>query len=284
MSAKKRRHMLKSALRLATTIIVGGSLVTACSSSSTKAATQGSANNLGTIKPGQMIVAIRGGDKPASYISNGKAAGYQIDQIRAMASLMHLTPDFITVAFDSQLPGVEDGRYDTTIGALDTPARAKEVGFTTPTDYVYAQLISLKKDPLSTVTAAAGHSVAITAGSALIPLLEAKVPTVSIKEFPSIASSAVALETGQVQGLFTGPLTTKQLLSEHPDFTATQVIPIGFTALPFKKGDTAFGDALTKALTTVMENGTFTKIFKEAEPGHKIPTELLKDYPGMPQV
>ncbi|MGC8512027.1 MAG: transporter substrate-binding domain-containing protein [Acidimicrobiales bacterium] len=263
-------------------LVIGGGLLAACSSS-TQASTKSSSPNLGTIKPGEMIVAIRSGDKPASYVSNGHAAGYQIDQLRAMAALMHLTPKFITVAFDSQVPGVQDERYDTTIGALDTPARAKVVGFTTPTDYVFAQLISRKSDPLATVNDAAGHSVAITAGSALIPLLQSKVPTVTVKEFPSIAASAVALETGQVQGLFTGPLTTKQLLSEHSDFTATQVIPIGYTALPFRKGDTVFGDALNKALATVMENGTFTRLFKEAEPGQKIPTQLLKLYPGMPQ-
>lgn len=263
-------------------LVAVGALLAGCGSSSSTT-TKSAAASLGTIKPGEMIVAVRSGDKPASYVSNGHAAGYEVDLIRAMAAVMHLTPHFITVAFDSQVPGVQDGRYDTTIGALDTPARAKVVGFSTPTDYVFAQLISRKSAPLATVEDAAGHSVAITAGSALIPLLEKKVPSVTVKEFPSIASSTVALETGQVQGLFTGPLTTKQLLSQHTDFTATQVIPIGYTALPFKKGDTAFGNALNKALSTVMKNGTFTSLFKKEEPGHKIPTQLLKLYPGMPQ-
>lgn len=273
----------KPKTRLAALLLAAGSLLAACGSSA-QASAKTPQPSLGTIKPGEMIVAIRSGDKPASYVSNGHAAGYEIDQLRAIAALMHLTPHFVTVAFDSQLPGVEDGRYDTTIGALVTPARQAKVGFTTATDYVFAQLISRKSEPLATVNGAAGKTVAITAGSALIPLLEKKVPTVTVKEFPSIAASAVALETGQVQGLFTGPLTTKQLLSEHPDFTATQVIPIGYTALPYRKGDTAFGKALDKALATVMKNGTFTRLFKQAEPGHKIPKQLLKLYPGMPQV
>lgn len=251
--------------------------VAACGSSNA------SANPDGTLHKGELIIAYRSDDKPASYISNNQPAGYAVELMKSIAAQMKLTPKFVDVAFDSILPGVQNHQYDTSIGVLAEPSRQKQVGFTTPSDYVFAQLISKKSAPIATIADAAGKTVAITAGSALIPLLEAKVPSVQVKEFPKIPASANALEIGQVQGLFTGPLTTKQLLSQYPSLTATQTIPIGFDALPYPKGNTTLGKALDSALATVMKDGTYTKEFKQFEPGKTLPSQLLDQYPGMPQ-
>ena len=67
--------------------------------------------------------------------------------------------------------------------------------------------MSRKNAPIATVESAAGKTVAVTTGSALIPLLQKIAPQVSIKEFPNIASSTNALIAGQVDGLFTGNAT-----------------------------------------------------------------------------
>ncbi len=273
----KGRGSSASRLALGAVALFVGAGLSACGSSHSAASSDG------TLHPKELVIAYRSDDKPASYISGGHADGYAIALMRVLATQMHLTPKFVDVAFDSILPGVQNHLYDTAIGILATPARQKQVGFTTPTDYTLAQLISKKSAPIATVNDAANQTVAITAGSALIPLLQAKVPSVHIKEFPKIAASANALEIGQVQGLFTGPLTTKQLLSQYPDLTATQTIPVGFDALPFPKGDSSLAGKLDAALKTVMENGTFTKEFQQYEPGKKLPAQLIAEYPGMPQ-
>ena len=275
-------------LMLGAVFMLTGTVLSACGSTSatttTSAASTSTTLQLDTATPGVLTIAYRSDDKPASYISNNQAAGYEIDLLKAIAANMHIGTKFVDIAFNGILPGVQNKQFDTSIGVLVTPARQQQVDFTTPTDYVFGQLISRKADPLATVANAAGQSVAITAGSALIPLLQKKVPTVTIKEFPAIAASANALEVGQVQGLFTGPLTTAQLLKEYPNLQATQKIAVGFDALPYPKGDTALGKALDSALKTVMSNGTFTSIYEKSEPGKQIPSELLAQYPGMPQV
>lgn len=273
----KHSASVGSRLALGVAALSVGLSLSACGSSSSAATSDG------TLHQNQLVIAYRSDDKPASYISGGHADGYAVALMKAVAAQMHLTPKFVDVAFDSILPGVQNRQFDTAIGVLATPARQKQVGFTTPTDFTLAQLISKKSAPIATVDDAANKTVAITAGSALIPLLEAKVPTVQVKEFPKIAASANALEIGQVQGLFTGPLTTKQLLHEYPDLTATQTIPVGFDALPYPKSDSNLGKKLDAALKTVMENGTFTKQFRQFEPGKKLPSQLLQQYPGMPQ-
>jgi polar amino acid transport system substrate-binding protein len=79
-----------------------------------------------------------------------------------------------------------------------TPQREAVVSFTTPVGYGQAQLVSRKNAPLATLQDAEGKTVAITTGSALIPLLQKTAPKVSIKEFPNVASSTNALLAGQV--------------------------------------------------------------------------------------
>ena len=75
----------KPKTRLAALLLAAGSLLAACGSSA-QASAKTPQPSLGTIKPGEMIVAIRSGDKPASYVSNGHAAGYEIDQLRAIGT------------------------------------------------------------------------------------------------------------------------------------------------------------------------------------------------------
>jgi len=135
--------------------------------------------------------------------------------------------------FASLLPSVRNHRYDTAaFGVLVTPERAGVTNFTTAVTYGEAQLISRKQRPLASVTDAAGKTVAVTRGSALIPLLQKTAPSVVIKEFPNIAASANALTVGQVDGLFTGTATARELLAKHVDFAASERATSGKTAFP----------------------------------------------------
>jgi len=114
--------------------------------------------------------------------------------------------------------------------------------------------------------------------------LQKTVPSVTIRQFPNIAASANALEAKQVDGLFTGPATVISLLAQHGDFTASQEITTGMTALPVAKDKAKLLAALNQALTKAMTDGTYTKLFaKWNPPSELIPDQLLKDYPGLKQ-
>jgi polar amino acid transport system substrate-binding protein len=134
------------------------------------------------------------------------------------------------------------------------------------------------------VDASAGKTIAITRGSELIPLIQKRVPTITVKEFPNIAASANALTAGQVDGLFTGVTTTLDLLEKHPDYTATQSITSGMTAFPVAKDRPQLKKALDDALKAVITDGTYTQLFDKWNPkGLAIPKDMLDAYPGMKQ-
>lgn len=242
-------------------------------------------NDLGTISPGKLKLAFRSDDKPTSFVKDGKPTGFMIELTQAMAEKMGVTTSYVATDFASMVPNVRNHTYDSAaFGTLVTPARQKISDFTGPVSYGQAQLISRKAAKLETVGSAGGKTVAITRGSELIPLLQKRVPTIHIKEFPNIAASANALTAGQVDGLFTGTATTSQLLDQHSDFTATEAITTAQTAFPVAKDRPALKKALDKALTEVIKDGTYTKLFdKWNPPGVLIPKEMLEAYPGMKQ-
>ncbi|HEY0495369.1 MAG TPA: transporter substrate-binding domain-containing protein [Kutzneria sp.] len=243
------------------------------------------ANSLGTIDAGTISFAFRSDDKPVSFVDNGKPAGFLIELTQAMAAKMKVTPKYTATDFASMLPNIRNHKYDSAaFGTLATDARKQVTDFTLPVSFGEAKMVSRKDAALSTVDASAGRTVAITRGSELIPLLKAKVPTVTVKEFPNIAASANALTAGQVDGLFTGETTALDLVTKHPDYTSSPSITSGETALPVAKDKPNLKKALDDALKSVIADGTYTKLFDKWNPkGVAIPADMIAAYPGMQQ-
>ena len=277
-AALTRRRLGVAVLALVAALSIPS--MTACAGSSDAAN-----NALGTIADGKLKLAFRSDDKPVSFIDNGKPAGFMIDLTTEMAKRMGLEPTFTATDFASMLPNVRNHSYDSAaFGTLVTPPRQQVTDFTKPVSFGEAQLISRKAATIQTVDTAGGKTVAITRGSELIPLLQKRVPSIKIKEFPNIAASTNALTAGQVDGLFTGTATTASLLEKHPDFAATQAITTAQTAFPVAKDRPALKKALDDALTSIINDGTYTKLFdKWNPPGVAIPKELIAAYPGLKQ-
>jgi polar amino acid transport system substrate-binding protein len=277
--ARSRQWSSVRLAAVAATIALAG---TACGGQTGTGSSTGP--DLGLVKPGGLSVAFRTDDKPASFLQDGKPAGMYVDLMNEIAKRLSLTAEYVSSDFASLLPSVRNHRYDTAaFGVLVTPERADVTNFTTAVSYGEAQLISRKLHPLAGVPDAAGKTVAVTRGSALIPLLKKTAPSVVIKEFPNIAASANALTVGQVDGLFTGTATTRELLAKHADFAASEKITSGKTAFPVAKDKQPLLDALNKNLAAMVKDGTYARLFYKWNPADvAIPDKMVADYPGMP--
>lgn len=238
-----------------------------------------------TITKGVLTVAYRTDDKPVSFIRDGKPTGFLVQFEEAIATRLGLKVKFVATGFASMLPAVKNRIYDTAAFAtLVTPARQKIVSFTKPVGYGQARLVTRARSPIEKVQDASGQVVAITMGSALIPLIRRISPGVKVKQFPNVASSLNALLAGQVNGLFTGLATADSLVEKHHGLTQSQVVTTGVTAYPIAKSSPKLLAAMNEAITTLMEDGTFTRLFvKWNPPTVRIPEEIYKDYPGMPR-
>lgn len=243
------------------------------------------ASSLELVTPGELKVAYRTDDKPVSFLQDGKPTGFMVELMNTVAQRMGLKVTYISTTFAAMLPAVRNHQYDTAaFGVLVTPQRKTVVNFTTPVGYGQAQLVSRKKAALATLQDAQGKTVAITTGSALIPLLRKMAPKVTIKEFPNVASSTNALLAGQVDGLFTGNATAGRIAVQHPELVATQTVESDANALPVAKDHPALLAAMNKALAAAMTDGTYGKLFAKWNPkGMRIPQRMYADYPGMPR-
>lgn len=237
-----------------------------------------------TVAKGLLTVAYRTDDKPVSFIQDGTPAGFLVQFEQAIAAKLGLKVKFVSTNFASMLPAVKNGIYDTAAFAtLVTPGREKMVAFTRPIGYGQARLVTLATAPIDKVQNASGKVIAITQGSALIPLLYRIAPRVKVKEFPNVASSLNALLASQVDGLFTGLATADALVRKHAGLGASQLVTTGVAAFPVSSSNPQLLAAMNLAITTLMEDGTFTRLFvKWNPPAVRIPEELYKDYPGMP--
>ncbi len=238
-----------------------------------------------TVRHGRLTLAFRPDDKPVSFIAGGKPQGFQIDFTAAIAARLGLMPEFVATDFASMIPAVVGGRYDSAAFAvLVTPARERIVAFTTPVTFNEARLVSRRKAPLARVQEGTGKTVAITRGSALIPIMQRLAPGVQVREFPNIASSLNALRAGQVAGLFTGLATADALAKAHPDLTTSQRVTSGAGAYPVAKADAALLHAMDGAIAALMHDGTYLRLFARwLPPRVRIPQALYDAYPGMPR-
>jgi polar amino acid transport system substrate-binding protein len=242
------------------------------------------AAQLDTLSPGVLRVAYRADDKPISFLQDGKPAGLLVDLMNAVGQRLGLKVEFVSTSFAAMLPSVRNHQYDSAaFGVLVTPAREKVVNFTTAISYGQARLVSRKDAALSEVQSASGKTVAVTIGSALIPLLKRIAPNVVIREFPNISASVNALLAGQVQGLFTGEAAAAHLIAQHEELTSSQSVESAMTAFPVAKDRPELLAAMNKALAEVMRDGTYTRLFvKWNPPSVPIPARMYEDYPGMP--
>jgi polar amino acid transport system substrate-binding protein len=232
------------------------------------------------VEKGQIVFAYRADDKPVSFIKDDKPTGFMVDLTTDIAKRLNLKPEYVAIDFSSMVPSVSSHRYDSAAFAvLVTPAREKVVHFTTPVNFAQARLVSLKKAPLQAVKDAAGKTVAITVGSALIPVLQKIDPTIRIRTFPNIAASTAALKTGQVSGLFTGLEASAGLLKRNPDFQASESVTSGKGAFPVAKDRPALLKAMNAALAAMIADGTYMKFYHKWYPGLGVPVGMPEEYP-----
>src|SRR5262249_35001215 len=105
--------------------------------------------------------------------------GISVDLGNAVAAVLGLKAEFSNVAFDSILPGLLAGRYDTIIGALSaTPARVQQFDMVTYQNAGAGLLVSGGNPKhVEGLQDLCGLTIALLKGSYYIPLLQGKSKT-----------------------------------------------------------------------------------------------------------
>jgi polar amino acid transport system substrate-binding protein len=208
---------------------------------------------------------------PDEAVVGGSTVGWEVDLGKAVAAELGI-PWKITTSgnFDSFIPGLQNGRYNTSFTSfIQTPARLKQIDIVTyydvGTGFAVKQGSSLS---IKSPTDLCGHTVAVLEGSAFIQQIQSikcgSKPAIKVSSFPSDSAAELAVSSGRAQVYS----SSEDQLSYLIDKTAHQFVlqPLDFDTVPEGAGVTK-GSGLTKTVALAMDqlitSGAYSAIMKK---------------------
>jgi polar amino acid transport system substrate-binding protein len=225
-----------------------------------------------------------GDSKPYAFTdASGNFTGFDIELFRDVARRLGFDSShviFIGQDFSALLPSVANGRFDVAVAAIGTTsARQKVVDFSD--GYLVGFLSVLTSEStIRTPADLAGKRLGILQGSLEAIYAEKHFTKTSLVEFPDDNSAVSALNSGTIDAHFLDYESAKQDAQRFPSLKIAVNIPsfdapAGFVV---QKGNTAFKDALNKALHAAMQDGTWETLFKKWFPGDPLTPQYLPQH------
>lgn len=216
---------------------------------------------------GKLVIGIEGTYPPFTYHNDdGSLAGLDVELGTALAEKLGVEVEFQEAAWDSLLIGIDSGRFDTVINSVSiTDERAEKYDFSDPYYYEARRVVvRADDDSIQTPEDLNGKKIATNATNAFLPWYEEQGA-----EIIGIDTSAEAIDlvlSGRADFLGTSVPVLNAYLDEHPDakdkLKEAFVIPNSedVIAIPVRKGETEFLDAINAALAELRADGTLKAI------------------------
>ena len=216
---------------------------------------------------GKLVIGIEGTYPPFTYHNDdGSLAGLDVELGTALAEKLGVEVEFQEAAWDSLLIGIDSGRFDTVINSVSiTDERAEKYDFSDPYYYEARRVVvRADDDSIQAPEDLNGKKIATNATNAFIPWYEEQGA-----EIIGIDTSAEAIDlvlSGRADFLGTNVPVLNAYLDEHPDakdkLKEAFVIPNSedVIAIPVRKGETEFLDAINAALAELRADGTLKAI------------------------
>ena len=248
----------------------GSSASSAATSTDTAASTAETSgeNELEKVKAaGKLVIGVEGTYPPFTYHdNNGELTGLDVELGKALAEKLGVEVEFQEAAWDSLLIGIDTGRFDTVINSVSiTDERAEKYDFSDPYYYEARRVVvRADDDSIHSPEDLNGKKIATNTTNAFIPWYEE-----NGAEVVGIDTSAEAIDlvlSGRADFLGISVPVLNAYLGEHPDaadkLKAAFVIPNSedVIAIPVRKGEPEFLDAINAALAELREEGTLKGI------------------------
>lgn len=216
---------------------------------------------------GTVIVANDANYPPQSSIdkATGEMVGFDVDVARKMAELLMLEVQFENPAWETIPAGLQQGRFDVSIGSMTiTDERKKALDFTDPYYYTSGQVFVKKGGTqIAGVEDLAGKSVGVGAATTYYDFLKAE-SDADVKTYQTDADAFPDLANGNLDFVMTaGPTGQQAILSGQPfEFSGT---PLYYEDLAFaiKKDEADWLALLNYAVQTMHSDGSLTAMSEE---------------------
>ena len=249
----------------------GSSASSAAASSDTAAASTADTadeTELDKVKAaGKLVVGVEGTYPPFTYHDdNGELTGLDIELGKALADKLGVEVEFQEAAWDSLLIGIDTERFDTVINSVSiTDERAEKYDFSDPYYYEARRVVvRADDDSIHGPEDLNGKKIATNTTNAFIPWYEEQ--GVEVVGIDTSGEAIDLLLSGRVDFVGINVPVLNAYLQEHPDAAGKVkeafVIPNSedVIAIPVRKGEPEFLDAINAALAELREEGTLKKI------------------------
>lgn len=224
------------------------------------------ADLLSTVKQnGTLKIGVEGTFPPFGFKTpSGDLDGYDIDVARELAKRLGVKPVFITTEWSGIIAGLQAGKFDVIVNQVGvTPARLEQLDFSIPYTYSIAQLIQRKNDSrqFKSLDDLKGHKLGVSLGSNYNDMAKS-VPGIDVKTYPGAPEYLSDLAAGRIDAALNDRLMLAYLLkhSPLPLRTSGNVGTPEEMAIPFRKHNPEFADAVNAALKAMEKDGTLAKL------------------------
>ncbi|MCI6141046.1 MAG: transporter substrate-binding domain-containing protein [Subdoligranulum variabile] len=216
---------------------------------------------------GKLVVGVEGTYPPFTYHDdNGELTGLDIELGKALADKLGVEVEFQEAVWDSLLIGIDTERFDTVINSVSiTDERAEKYDFSDPYYYEARRVVvRADDDSIHGPEDLNGKKIATNTTNAFIPWYEEQ--GVEVVGVDTSGEAIDLLLSGRVDFVGINVPVLNAYLQEHPDAAdkvkEAFVIPNSedVIAIPVRKGEPEFLDAINAALAELREEGTLKEI------------------------
>ncbi|WP_066315697.1 transporter substrate-binding domain-containing protein [Bacillus sp. FJAT-29814] len=235
-------------------------------SKNTKGAKASGSDTLAQIKEkGEITIGMDDTLPPMEYRNDkNELVGFDIDFANALAKELGVKVKFVPSAWDGIIPGLDAKRFDIILSSMNvTDARKKKVDFV---EYFgVGQILAVKAgNPLNiqSIEDVKGKVVGVQLGSTGETAVNSIDGIKEVKKYDLTTDVFNDMGLGRVDAAVIGEVVGRYYMTTKPGVfevtgEAFNVQPMGIAV---RKGDTELKDALEKAVQTVEDNGTLSKI------------------------
>src|SRR5438128_827140 len=225
--------------------------------------TPATARDLAEVKSSGVIkIATEGATPPFNFFEGDKLTGFDVDLGNAVAQQLGVKVEWVTLAFDALLVGLDQGRYDLVIaGHGITPERQKAVDFSMPYVCSGAAIVA-KEGGARTVADLAGKVVGVQVGTTYLTAVRDVPGVKEVRTFPKDTDALQNLIAGRTQVWISDKLTAISVLEKTPE-AKLQIGDLLYEeryGMAFKKGNDDLRGAVDKAVTDLLANGAYKQI------------------------
>ncbi|ODN71066.1 ABC transporter substrate-binding protein [Methylobrevis pamukkalensis] len=213
------------------------------------------------------------------FLEDGKTMiGYEVDIWNALAQVLGVKLEAVSIDFAGLIPGVAGGRYDLAMECItDRTDREEQVTFVNHSlDYgnAFYYLTSTATITAGDALSLCGHKTAGQSGTDFVDKLEALAKwcvdqgkeTIEVGQYPTASGVLLALFSGRIDFALSEASAVEELKANNPVDVGTISNPLevqNYLGIVTAKDNEPLQQALLGALKAIKANGTYDMIFEK---------------------